>query len=190
MTLEIKSIPEWKLETMATIFFQNLIQDKEKIIELANDLIKNVIKEDSQDKEYKKEIEKYNKKIEEETIKESKLLNMYLENLIKREEYESYQKKLEKKIEDYKLEIAELEYKIISIEPADVRINNIKNYVRRVLDFQNNGVVDKLIEEFVDKIIVHENYFEWIIKHINKSINIKINGRKKSDDLKIQIMNF
>lgn len=179
---------------MATIFFQNLIQDKERIIELANDLIKNVIKEDSQDKEYKKEIEKYNNKIEEEKIKESKLLNMYLENLIKREEYESYQKKLASKIENYKLEIAELEYKIISIEPAEVRINNIKNYIKnyikRVLDFRNNGVVSELIDEFVNKIIVHENYFEWRIKHINKSINIKINGRQKSDDLNIQIMNF
>ena len=100
---------------------------------------------------------------------------MYLENLIKREEYESYQKKLTNKIDNYKLEIAELEYKIISIEPAEVRINNIKIYVRRVLDFRNNGVVDELIDEFVDKIIVHENYFEWRIKHINKSINIKIN---------------
>ncbi len=88
------------------------------------------------------------------------------------------------------MEIAELEYKIISIEPAEVRIDNIKNYIRRVLDFRNNGVVDELIEEFVDKIIVYENYFEWRIKHLNKSINIKINGRQKSDDLNIQIMNF
>lgn len=97
---------------------------------------------------------------------------------------------IKSKIINYKLEIAELEYKIISIKPADVRINNIKNYIRRVLDFRNNGVVDEIIDEFVDKIIVHENYFEWRIKHINKSINIKINGRKKSDDLNIQIMNF
>ncbi len=33
--------------------------------------------------------------------------------------------------------------------------------VKKILDIGYNGIDERLIEEVVEKIIVHENYFEW-----------------------------
>lgn len=49
------------------------------------------------------------------------------------------------------------------------------------MDFRNNGVEEELIESFIDKIFVHKDYFEWKLKFINKSIKLRLNGKKQSD---------
>ncbi len=59
--------------------------------------------------------------------------------------YDMFQKKLSSRIEKYKIEIIELEKKCESIEPLEVRIENAKKSIRRLLDINYNGVDDKII---------------------------------------------
>lgn len=49
------------------------------------------------------------------------------------------------------------------------------------LDISYNGVDEKIIEEFVDKIIVHKDYFEWKLNFMNETIKLEISGKSKSD---------
>lgn len=42
---------------------------------------------------------------------------------------------------------------------------------------------EKIIEEFVDKIIVHKDYFEWKFNFMNETIKLEINGKSKADCL-------
>ena len=82
---------------------------------------------------------------------------MYLDKTIDINLYDMFQKKLSSRIEKYKIEIIELEKKCESIEPLEVIIENAKKSIRRLLDINYNGVDDKIIEEFVERIIVHKD---------------------------------
>ena len=95
--------------------------------------------------------------------------------------YDIFQKKLSSRIEKYKIEISELEKEYKSIEPLEVRIEKVKNSIRKLLDISYNGVDEKIIEEFVDKIIVHKDYFEWKLNFMNETIKLNIRGKSKSD---------
>ena len=100
--------------------------------------------------------------------------------------YDMFQKKLSSRIEKYKIEIIELEKKCESIEPLEVRIENAKKSIRRLLDINYNGVDDKIIEEFVEKIIVHKDYFEWKLNFMNDTIKLEISGKSKKDGFLIE----
>ena len=95
--------------------------------------------------------------------------------------YDVFQKKLSSRIEKYKIEILELEKQCSSLEPLDVRIENAKKSIRKLLDINYNGVDEKIIEEFVEKVIVHKDYFEWKLNFMNETIKLEVDGKNKSD---------
>lgn len=97
-----------------------------------------------------------------------------------------FQKKLSSRIEKYKIEINELEKKCNLLEPLEVRIENAKKGIRRLLDINYNGVNEKVIEEFVEKIIVHKDYFEWKLNFMNETIKLEISGNSKKDGFLIE----
>ena len=117
--------------------------------------------EEPTEKKIKKRIDELNQLVEKETAKLDKLIDNYLDQTIDLTMYDIFQKKLSSRIEKYKIEINELEKKYESIEPLDVRIEKAKKSIRKLLDINYNGVDEKIIEEFIDKIIVHKDYFEW-----------------------------
>jgi hypothetical protein len=88
--------------------------------------------------------------------------------------------------EKYKIEINEFSKKCNSLEPLEVRIENVKKSIRRLLDINYNGVNEKVIEEFVEKIIVHKDYFEWKLNFMNETIKLEINGTSKKDGFLIE----
>ena len=47
----------------------------------------------------------------------------------------------------------------------------------------------KIIEEFVEKIIVHKDYFEWKFNFINETIKLEIRGKSKSDCFLVEHIN-
>ena len=94
-------------------------------------------------------------------------------------DYESFQKKLSEKIELYKLEIEDLEKELKRLDPPEVKIEKAKQSVRRLLDFNYNGINDLLIEEVVEKITVHKDWFEWKLVFLNEPINLEVKGKKQ-----------
>ena len=56
-----------------------------------------------------------------------------------------------------------------------------KKSIRRLLDINYNGVNEKIIEEFVERIIVHKDYFEWKFNFMNETIKLEISGKSKKD---------
>ena len=139
--------------------------------------------DDHPEKKIKQRIDKLNQLIKKETAKLDKLIDTYLDDTINITMYDIFQKKLSSRIEKYKIEISELEKEYKSIEPLEVRIEKVKNSIRKLLDISYNGVDEKIIEEFVDKIIVHKDYFEWKLNFMNETIKLEIGGKNKSDCL-------
>lgn len=110
--------------------------------------------------ELNNEIKRYNKLIKKEYTKLDRLLNLYLDKKVNQNDYESFQKKLSEKIELYKLDIEDLEKELKRLDPPEVKIEKAKQSVRRLLVFNYNGINDILIEEVVEKITVHKDWFE------------------------------
>ena len=110
-----------------------------------------------------------------------RLMDNYLDETIDINLYDMFQKKLSSRIEKYKIEILELEKQCSSLEPLQVRIENAKKSIRKLLDINYNGVDEKIIEEFVEKVIVHKDYFEWKLNFMNETIKLEVNGKSRKD---------
>ena len=166
---------------MAEAIFRNLTQDIGNRKELYDRLMKGVKIDEHPEKKIKQRIDKLNQLVENETIKLDKLIDNYLDQTIDLTMYDIFQKKLSSRIEKYKIEIGELEKKYESIEPLDVRVEKAKASIRKLLDINYNGVDEKIIEEFIEKIIVHKDYFEWKLNFMNDTIKLEINGKSRKD---------
>ena len=168
---------------MAEAIFRNLTQDINNRKELYDRLLKGIYIEEYPEKKIKQRINKLNQLVENETAKLDKLIDSYLDQTIDLTMYDIFQKKLSNRIEKYKIEINELEKKYESIEPLDVRIEKAKMSIRKLLDINYNGVDEKIIEEFIEKVVVHKDYFEWKLNFMNETIKLEIIGKGKFDCL-------
>lgn len=74
---------------------------------------------------------------------------------------------------------AYLEKELKRIDPPEVKIEKAKQSVRRLLDFNYNGINEILIEEVVEKIIVLKDWFEWKLVFLNELINLEVKGKKQ-----------
>ena len=180
---EVKEVQEWKLQYMAEAIFRNLTQDINNRKELYDRLIRGIDIKKQPKKKIKQRISELKQLVEKATAKLDKLIDSYLDQTIDLTVYDIFQRKLSSKIEKYKIEISELEREYESIEPLDVRVEKAKASIRKLLDINYNGVDEKIIEEFVDKIIVHKDYFEWKLNFMNETIKLEIGGKNKSDCL-------
>ena len=176
---EVKEVQEWKLEKMAEFIFRNLVEDDHNRIELELILLNGIKIDTHEADELNSEIKRYNKLIKEESTKLDRLLNLYLDKKVNPNDYESFQKKLSDKIDLYKLEIEDLEKELKRLDPPEVKIEKAKQSVRRLLDFNYNGINDLLIEEVVEKITVHKDWFEWKLVFLNEPINLEVKGKKQ-----------
>jgi hypothetical protein len=78
-------------------------------------------------------------------------------------------------------DIEEYEKKLSRLEPIEIRRENARKSVRKLLDINYNGIDEKLIDEIVEKIIVHKDYFEWKLNFMDETIKLKIEGKGKED---------
>ena len=178
---KVKGIPEWKLEYMAKHIFTCLTRNKENREELTKILMEGVKLEENEEKNIKNEIKRYKNLIDDENTKLDRILDMYLDETVDLKTFEQYQKKSNSKIETFKVEIDELEKQIKRLEPVQVRKEKALKSVRKILDVGYNGIDERLIEEVVEKIIVHENYFEWKLNFYDETFKLKITGKGQKD---------
>ncbi len=148
---DMKEVLEWKLQYMAEAIFRNLTQNLDSRKALAERLLKGVDIDEHPEKKMLKRIDKLNQLIENETAKLDRLMDNYLDETIDINLYDMFQKKLSSRIEKYKIEILELEKQCSLLEPLDVRIENAKKSIRKLLDISYNGFGEKIIEEFVER---------------------------------------
>ena len=177
----VKGIQEWKLDYMAKHIFTCLTENKENREELAKILMEGVKIEENEEKLINNEIKRYKNLINEENDKQDKILDMYLDETVDLKTFEEFHKKSNSKIETYKVEIDELEKQLKRLEPIQVRKENAMKSIKKILDVGYNGVDERLIEEVVEKVIVHENYFEWKLNFYDETFKLKITGKGQKD---------
>lgn len=176
---ECKEIQEWKLEYMGESIFRNLTQNSENRLELTRVLMNKIKIDPHEEIKIKNKINKLKDMIEEVNSKLDRLLDMYLNQLINTTYYEGYQNKFTNNIEQYQIEINKLENKLNYLDPPEIKKEKARKSIQKLLDINYNGLDEKLIEEFVEKIIVHKDYFEWKLNFTDETVKLKIVGKNK-----------
>ncbi len=97
----ISIVQEWKLVLMANVIFDVIWNDKGRIIDMANQLIDESIKDDDFQNEHLKELEENKNKILTYEKKKRNLIDMYLNDLIDKENYKTKKDELDQVINDY-----------------------------------------------------------------------------------------
>ena len=166
---DLKPVQEWKLELMASMIFNKLLKDKSRLKTIAFDILDKVMKESNIDLEENSEVSILKNKIEDIKIKKERLLNTYVDGFISKDQYVSKLSELSTIEEKTNNKIEELnqqeERPKVDIEN---KINEIKEMITKRLDNDLYDSTIEMVDTFVDKIIMHNDKFEWKLNCISE----------------------
>lgn len=174
-------VQEWKLDLTANVLFNSIWSDKEKIIEVANNMIDETIKEEDHSDEINDNIKRNANKIETYKRKAEKLLEMYLSgDMIKKEEYIKKKSEIENSIAELNKENEELEQKrSVPKETLMERLKSLKQSIIKNLSWNEEKVSEEIVDSFVEKITVLDEGFIWKLNYLNDIIKVDVKGRNK-----------
>lgn len=168
----ISIVQEWKLVLMANVIFDVIWNDKERIIDMANQLIDETIKDDDFQNEYLKELEENKNKILTYEKKKRKLIDMYLNDLIDKENYKTKKDELDQVINDYLKKNKELESKqVIPKDSLKKKLLGLKQSIINNLNYNSNYVSEDVISSFVKEVIVNEDKYDWKLNYLSEIVN-------------------
>ena len=169
---DIPIIQEWKLKLMGTLVLQKLIAEKDSIRKMALSGIDDDFTKSKVEDNIEKEIKMMSNKIKNIQDKKENLLNVFLDNMITKEQYktkleelENDEQKINKQIDEMKTNKNEVD------DDIKYKIKAMKESITSKLDYDLYGVDSSILENLVDKIVVHENRYEWkmnIISEVTK----------------------
>lgn len=170
--------PQWKLGIVSHYLFNDFWKDKKSIIKKAISIIEqaeqNVANEEDS---HSTELEQLQIEKEKLQTKLNNLVELMIEGDIPKTIYEEKKSVIRKQLEYCEKRIDEF-----SIKESGMSITEIqKDYLEKLLDSEFNSVKgaipDELIETFVERIIVHKDYYEWRLKKLELPIRCKVSGR-------------
>lgn len=180
---DMPSVNETKLDVMAAVLFDTIMEDKEEVIEEAvkalNETLKEIRSESKRDfSEYQMRIEKAEKKLD-------SLLSMRADGEISKEEYQRAKSKCEQ-------EIKELQAAMLGNgqDEGDAEESIDMQYVRDLLgkiSITDSGKADKdVLMEFIDTITVEKgNVFRWGLWLRNKPSYLRMTTSGRSDNMTV-----
>ena len=164
---DVPSICEWKLDFMAKNIQYRLWKDKKASVEeLLRDVHDNyVIEEEVRNNEY--QAEKLQRELERLRNRKSNLMDMRLDNMIAKPEYEMKYNAIVERMEEVEKELSMISHVQPVIEPVDVEkeLGRIKEFLERVCDLEQKQLSDELIDSLVARITpTEEGVFKWYIQ--------------------------
>ena len=172
-------VQEWKLNAMANLIFNTIWNDKEKIIDIVNEIIDENLNNENFKIELDNEIEENKIKIENLKQKQKKLLDTYLSDVIDKNTYINRNEEFELTINKYFKINEELKNKKFSpTNELDDKINKLKKDIEENLNNTENLVSDELIDLFVQKIKIKPNHYEWKLNYLDDIFDNNINNEK------------
>ncbi len=171
-------IQEWKLSLIANNLIYRMCTDKERLIQIANKLIDTFVVEDNDNDDGELNIIENKIKNEKENL--SKLLDMYLSDMISSPDYTIKKKEIDETIKSYE------NRKIEILSRTNKPENNLKNKITELKklinkDFgnKNSSISDKLIDDLIKQVEVEDDRFI-----------VKLNCSKHEDEENTLITKF
>ena len=112
-------------------------------------------------------VEKLHRELERLQNRRSNLVDMKLDDLIGKQEFENKNQSIEERMQQVKNELTILSQESEATEPVEIKeeINKIKEYLNTVCDLDNKKVSDELIDSIVTRITPMESgVFKWYIQ--------------------------
>ena len=132
----------------------------------------------------KRELEKLNQEVEKTEKAIDKFLDLRLADEITRDEYTKKRGELEKLVEQCNQKIEELSRYQDVEDGIEDRIRIMKDILEGNSDYDFSKIPTEVIDAFVEKIVVHEDYFEWHMCYDkNTSLKMSIDGNKKHHEV-------
>lgn len=177
-------VQDWKLDVMAATIFKQFFENPQAVIKYANELLEAKTDVLSKQQEKENEIERIRIEMDKIEKKIGNLLDLRLSEDISRDEYVDKRAELEKLLAEANKKIDELEnYQAIE-ESIEDRASKIKSIIENKGKYEFAHIPDEVIDAFVDKIVVHKDFFEWHMFFDNYSMmKVEINGNKRNHDI-------
>ncbi len=164
----ISVVQEWKLDMMATIIYKKIIRETGTLKKIALESLENFAKSGNINIISNSELINIDKQLECNKDKKDRLLSTYVEGFITKEQYSNKLNELieyENKLLSRKKELEE------KAENSDIdikkKIRLMKQQIESKLEFDMYSLSSRAVDLFVDKIVVHENRFQWKINCIS-----------------------
>ena len=183
---DIKGICQWKLEMMADKILGEVLADRYEIIERVLDLINKHCMDGTDSLQKNAYIIK--SKIEKLEAKIRKLVDMYAEGDIEKDEYRTVRADSENELECLKAELKRNDT-ADTVSGNCIDTDRIRRTLDEILSADNGHINDEIISKLVSRITPVDNTnFEWIInlgEEKSEKIRCTLTGRKNSAELTI-----
>lgn len=184
-------VVEWKLKLMANIILDTILDNKDRIMNIASDIIDETIQNDSINQFMDDEIKEYADKISSNNNKLERIVDMYVNELIDKDNYIKRKNDIDKNNAILKEKIEQSQKnKVIPKEELEDKLSHLKKNIIDNLEYdRNNEISDELIETFVEKIKVEKGRFKWKLNYlkdiyvIENNCNNVDNQNAKSNDM-------
>lgn len=154
-------IPEWRLQMMANLIFRKYLSEKEKVLALAQSILEAHIGDTEEQENFAAELEVKRRELE----RLNKKLDAYIEM---RSEGELTRRTEPKEVVDYSEKLTVLQYAL-------------EQYTNCT---EGENVPESVIEEFVVKIVVSKDGFDWYLRFDgdpDKPLHCKLDGKRKTN---------
>ena len=183
---DIPYVTEWKLRVMAEALFDLLYNNREEILDIANSILEETIKDNKYEDDLKNEIEGLERKISNTKDKTKVLLDSFLNGIVKQDLYQEKNDELENDIKNYNEQISDLKSQLgIPKETVKERINEFKESLKKYALNREEKYTCELVEIFIDKITVHKESFAWKLNIVSDIINMQVANKRKSSIIEI-----
>lgn len=186
---DVPMIQQWKLELMAKMIFDSLFKDKEKILNLADELLEYGISEERKT-DYSAEILRCQNLLKKQRSKLDVLLELRLNQEIEPSEYKEKQESIRTEINKLESRIAALNNtsEAKGTDPKD-KIVALQKLLKEKIAFKDGVIPDAIIEALVEEIVMDKNHFIWKLKIVNKDLNCIALDKEEQDRSVIKTKN-
>ena len=179
-------IPEWKLQMMANIIFRDYLNNKQRVLELANSMLREHIADDDDVESNERLIAEKRSALERLQRKRNNLVDLRTDDVISKEEFQNRVASVDKEIESVYNDITELERRQnpeTEIVDYDEKLTVLQYALERYTNFDDNkDVPPNVIEAFVEKIVASKDGFEWYLRFDgdpNDPLKCSFDGKRK-----------
>lgn len=177
---DVKAVPRWKLGVMADVIFQKFWNDREGILQLANEMLEKHYMDDKE-ADFSKEIWEAQKQIDILNKKYDNLVDMRMSGEIDKEKFNEKKEYLFNEIERLKKEISSYQIEDeITEEEYISKLRLLKQGLEYDFNFSTHSIPEEIIDVFVDEIIANKNYFLWKLKLLDDIIALNVEGKENS----------
>lgn len=180
---DVPQVQEWKLKMMAKYIFSTYIKDTDRVLLLAEEILKKHITDKYDVVDYTDKIKRKRLEVEKFKKKADNYMEMRADGEISKEVYKAKSDEINNKISSLEAEIfsmSDIEQKQKEYENDYVRrLENLNKILASWLDFENQlNIPDNIIEAFIEKIVVTKDGFNWFLRCTPENYHCCVSGKK------------